>query len=1163
MAAASPGKPRRTTGKHRKASQPHTSTYTHWLRVGAVGIGLVASAAGATGVASADDSAPANSSSDTPSSSSAATKKSVDADHAKATSKRPTTAGSARARNKTSGTGTDTGASADDDPGTGTARNRTPHSSSAQTRARRQAQRDAAPSVRPTAERTDHAAPTAPTASRPTHTRSHSGLDNSASAPAAAAPAPGAVETAPSTATPAVAASSPHDPKKPTGFPAVLDEVLQTLGLSPSAKRGSSPIGPADSVVPAMWLASRQLHGAQLDKSSATTTTTSGAPPNTPTEPPVSTAPTNPVATLSESESEVLHAAIATLTQNLDELNHVIRNTDLTEIGEMAVDLLGRVPGVGAFVTELHNLATSSPLHTVTAAAAVPTAAAVTAADVVTADATTAAFPGDVAAWNAVLQRAINRLAGNSQWIWHQLGWPGTPHQFADMTNFPFDRVLDAANDQLDALIANPPAGSPAAVISGFVDILHFWMAPAVPNYTFSDTLNAIGDFLNRVVPPFNIVDGAGTLSIISVHKIMGAAVAGAATALSDMLNGVYDLEQIEIDVIKVTTGATVTRSDLTNFTSLGVKVAASIVAGGGIYSHPENLLSTLTLPTWTAEQVNPFTIGTYIALVALYKRFQEISSFAQFTIQPTTYESWIYTIDLGSASTRSQYAAGSFHAVDQDGRPVNFQPADGNTYTSAWGALVTVNTYDGGYTYTATLPGEDYFHAGAAGQYDTVNIPVYSADGAPYTLTFSIKIIGTTNGGPSVSTTVGTPDALGVVRGTVAGTDSDGDTLTYSLVGSSVTGLTGNSAYTTNGGTVTLNSSTGAFTYVSTATGGSSASFQVQVDDGHGGVVTSTVTVPNSTSITPANLNTATQGVVTGTLPSPAADAGMFTSFRLGSGPSYGTLVFNPTTGAFTYTRTATGHSTPAADSFTVIATDANGRTVTLRVPVQPVVDNAAPSVTLTTAPGVGTLSGSTDTTGSATSTQTSTGKFTATDADGDTVTYTATTGSQGGTLTFNADGSFTYTGTLSNKVRHAAAKIGATSAQMNDTFTVTATDGYGGTTTYTVDVPIYALNSAPTVESWTITHAIWTIGTSVKVTDADGDLTSGTKPSNGNPNNGNPWYSFSRSTNTFNWYGSGGVQDFSADGTGNITFTVGDGYYTVVNGVVMGTPASGSKTG
>ena len=152
------------------------------------------------------------------------------------------------------------------------------------------------------------------------------------------------------------------------------------------------------------------------------------------------------------------------------------------------------------------------------------------------------------------------------------------------------------------------------------------------------------------------------------------------------------------------------------------------------------------------------------------------------------------------------------------------------------------------------------------------MSIPVTSADGVNYTLTFKIQIINGANSAPTVSNSVGSADALGVVRGTVSGSDSDGDTMTYSLVGSSVNGLSGNSAYTkngaTNGGIVTLNSTSGSFTYVSTATAGASQSFQVQVSDGHGGNTTTTVTVPNTTTITPANVNTSTQYVVTGSVP-------------------------------------------------------------------------------------------------------------------------------------------------------------------------------------------------------------------------------------------------------------------------------------------------------
>jgi len=733
------------------------------------------------------------------------------------------------------------------------------------------------------------------------------------------------------------------------------------------------------------------------------------------------------------------------------------------------------------------------------------------------------------------------------------------------VTNYQIDQALDAANDQLDALIASAPVGSPARWLPDFVNILSFWATSAVPGYSFTDSLNAMGDFLNRVVPPFKIVSGADALGVITPYKIMAAAVAGTATVLTDMLNGTYDPAQWEIDAIYVTTGATVTRADLTNPTSLETKIAASVVLGLGVYSNPEQAWDTV-LPTWTAEQVNPFTIVTYVALVAMYKRFQEMAALQTFTTS-TTYESWIYTIDLGSASTRSEYAAGSFHAVDEDGRSVDFQVSDGATFTSEWGALVTINTFDGGYTYTATLPGEAYFHAGAAGESDTVDIPVTSADGAPYTLTFQIKIIDTVNSAPTVSTSAGSADALGVVRGTLSGSDSDGDTLTYSLVDSSVNDLSDNSAYTTNGGTVTLDSSTGAFTYVSTSTGGSSASFQVQADDGHGGLTTTTVTVPNTTSITPANVDTSTVGVVTGSVPAPAADAGMF-SYALGTGPSYGTVTFDPATGAFTYTRNAAGHTDPLADSFTVIATDANGRTVTLQVPVQPTVANTAPTITQTT-----TNVGSTDPTkwGLNTSTwaQTTSGKITTTDADGDTLTYSlvdptthaaTTTTTNGGTVTFDSQGNYTYTITKNQAYFHGAAKIGASGTAVNDSFTVAVNDGYGGTAYTTVTMPIYAYNTAPTI-SGTQTNTGWTkflginlpVVTSINIHDAEGDLSS--MPQCGGTVSG-PCYT--KTAGTFIWTGdnSGTSSWSSTSGPTSVTLTFYDGYYHVTNGVVTSIP-------
>ncbi|MGV0800888.1 hypothetical protein ABQF26_28240, partial [Mycolicibacterium elephantis] len=245
--------------------------------------------------------------------------------------------------------------------------------------------------------------------------------------------------------------------------------------------------------------------------------------------------------------------------------------------------------------------------------------------------------------------------------------------------------------------------------------------------------------------------------------------------------------------------------------------------------------------------------------------------------------------------------------------------------------------------------------------------------DGVRYTLPFKILIIDGTNANPTTSApTVGASDTLGVVRGKINASDSDGDTLTYTLVQSSVNDLDGNSAYTKNGsggngGIVTIDPTTGDFTYVSSSTADPTQSFQVRVGDGHYGSAIVTVTVPNVTSITPADVTKPQQYVVNGSVPVPLADVGIFTGYALGTAPAKGTITaFDPITGAFTYVRDENlGHSTTADDVVTIIGTDANGRTVTLRLNVQPDVPNTAPTLTLTQAPTVGTLIGTTQTSG------------------------------------------------------------------------------------------------------------------------------------------------------------------------------------------------------
>ncbi len=96
------------------------------------------------------------------------------------------------------------------------------------------------------------------------------------------------------------------------------------------------------------------------------------------------------------------------------------------------------------------------------------------------------------------------------------------------------------------------------------------------------------------------------------------------------------------------------------------------------------------------------------------------------------------------------------------------------------------------------------------------------------------------------------------------------------------------------------------------------------------------------------------------------------------------------------------------------------------------------------------------------------STGKVTGTvtgvtDADGDSLTYTGPgTSAKGGTVTVQSGGSFTYVPT--DEARHAAAAENASSADRSDSFTVTASDGHGGSVNVEVTVTVAPANAAPT---------------------------------------------------------------------------------------------------
>uniref|UniRef100_UPI0026F14F0D beta strand repeat-containing protein n=1 Tax=Mycolicibacterium bacteremicum TaxID=564198 RepID=UPI0026F14F0D len=595
-----------------------------------------------------------------------------------------------------------------------------------------------------------------------------------------------------------------------------------------------------------------------------------------------------------------------------------------------------------------------------------------------------------------------------------------------------------------------------------------------------------------------------------------------------------------------VTTGAVQLASNeqgvLTYSVGTGPSKGTVTVNPDGTYTYNRTAVGHTGGASDTFEIVG--TVGGVSIVVATVTVTPTLSNAAPTAGTTTITESSLGVSILG---LRTQSSKGKVTAFDADGDAITYP--GGSILPAMYGTANggTISFYsDGTFTYSITKT-NSYFHAAAANGAtglavnDTFSITVTDALGASSTIVVSVPVEKLNAGPSSTVSTNASSDALGVVRGTLNGSDDDDDTLTYSLIG-----LTGGSAYTANGGIVTLAGNS--FTYIPTKSGSTTDTFQVTVSDGHGGTTTATVSVAQATP-SPVTITNPANNVQNVTLNVPAADAGLLT-FSIGAQGTKGTVVRNAD-GTYTYTRNAAlGHSTTPNDSFTIIGTDASGKSVTIAtVNVAPTIPNAAPvggSVTITSSSlnsvNVGT-----------TKRQQTAGSISASDADGDSVTFTAGTFStnNGGSVTVNANGTFSYTIDKSflTDYYHDAAKVGASGSAVADSFSVTISDAFGGSTSYVVNVPIYAENDDPSITGGVRLFNSWT---SVFASGSNGDsiTTSITKQ----PQNGSASYN-----------SGAGILSYSGASSGNtIILTVTEtGYWKVVNGVAqVGTLASTSRT-
>jgi len=334
---------------------------------------------------------------------------------------------------------------------------------------------------------------------------------------------------------------------------------------------------------------------------------------------------------------------------------------------------------------------------------------------------------------------------------------------------------------------------------------------------------------------------------------------------------------------------------------------------------------------------------------------------------------SGVLTVAVPNASTG--VVTGSVSATDADHDMLTYStPA-----TTAKGA-VAINASTGAFTYTPTAVTRHRASATgatAADGADSFTVTVSDGRGGTVGVPVAVVISPTDRAPVAGVPSVGVPNATtGVLTGRVTATDADGDTLTYSAPASTAKGA------------ITINASTGAFTYTPTVAARNTAAapgatptdradgFTITVVDGHGGTANAAVTVVISPAVAPANrapvlgvpsvgTPNATTGVVSGSVSATDPDGD---TLRYSAPPTTakGGVSINASTGAFTYTPTVAARNTAAApgataadraDAFTVTVVDGRGGTAStaVTVAVSPTPGTPAPLAAFPGAEGFG----------------------------------------------------------------------------------------------------------------------------------------------------------------------------------------------------------------
>jgi len=370
---------------------------------------------------------------------------------------------------------------------------------------------------------------------------------------------------------------------------------------------------------------------------------------------------------------------------------------------------------------------------------------------------------------------------------------------------------------------------------------------------------------------------------------------------------------------------------------------------------------------------------------------------------------------------------------------------------TSPLHGTVTLNS-DGSFTYNA-----------AAGYVGSDAFTYTANDGSLVSSPATVSLSVTNRAPVAANNAYSTPRDQALTVSAAAGvlandTDADSDPLTAVLVAGPANG------------TVTLNAN-GSFTYTPNAGFAGTDTFTYKANDkaadSGNATVTISVTAPPTanpdsyTLLHDRNLNVGGAGVLANDTSNPPGRA---LTAALVAGPAHGTLTLNAN-GSLTYVPAA-GYT--GSDSFTYTASDgtlvSSPATVSLSVTdTAPVANDDSYTVgknkTLTIL-GTGVLTNDTD-------------------ADSDALTAALVAGPANGTLTLNANGSFTYTPN--------------SGFAGSDSFTYKAGDGVLASSAATVAISVTNQAPVPTTDSYTVgrgkTLTVPAAGVLANDRDADGD--------------------------------------------------------------------------